>query len=71
MPHKSLLNAKLGKRWDVGFRHNEDMGWRLRVDVANSNDILILIEDIAFDLAAYDAAKDALHFLTFFELLVG
>ena len=49
----------------MGFGHDEDMGRRLRVDVAKGNDLIVLIQDIAGDFAAYDAAKDTvcIHFI--------
>ena len=57
-----VLGGGFGKRRDVGFGHNQKVGGRLRVDIADGNNLLILIQDIAFELAAYNAAKDTLHF---------
>ena len=53
-----VVDCYLGKRGDVCFGHDEDMDMRLRIDVAKRDDLIILIQDVSGDFAAYDAAED-------------
>ena len=58
---RPLVSGGLSERWDMGSGHDNDVGWCLRLDVANGDNRVILIDDVALDLAGDDSAEDAIH----------
>ena len=53
-----LLSVHLGKRWDMGFRNDKQVGWGLGPDVADGEHLVILVKDVALDFAGYNSAED-------------
>ena len=59
VPQQSLLiGVHLGKRWDMGFRNDKQVGWRLWPDVADGEHLVILVEDVALNFAGDNSAED-------------
>ena len=56
-----MLPGKRCQRRDMHLRHNEHMDGRLRVDISESQELLILVDDIRRYLSRNDLAKDAFH----------
>ena len=65
-----LLSVHLDKRWDMGFRNDKQVGWRLRSAVADGDDLIILVEDVALDFAGDNSAEDTVfgHLTPFLPL---
>ena len=55
-----VLRAQFGQGRDVRFGYDEDMFGRLRIDIPDGDDILILVHNLGRYLASGDAAEDAL-----------
>jgi len=60
----SILRGGLGQRWDVPFGHDKDVGWCFGVDVTNGDNLLIVIEDIALELAGDNTTENTIHLST-------
>ena len=62
MPHqRDVFPGEVGKGFDMFLSHDEKMYRCLRVDIGEGDHALILIDDIAFDLAVYYAAENTIH----------
>ena len=59
--HGGILRRGVGERGEVLFGDEQDVHRRLRVDVREGEDVVVLIEAIDGDGAGGDFAEEAIH----------
>jgi hypothetical protein len=62
VPHQWLFaGGQIGRRLDVLPGNHEKVYWGIGIDIGESDHLLVLVEDIALDLPAGNAAEDTVH----------
>src|SRR5690606_9249328 len=70
--HDRIVLADIVERGEVGLRHEQHVHRRLRRDVTERDQVLVLVDDVGRDLAADDPVEDGLaHVASFVAVIVG
>ena len=55
-----ILSRQFVERWDVTSRHDEHVHRRLRIDVPECDEPVVLVDEVARDLAGNNSAEEAI-----------
>jgi len=54
-----IFHADVVQRRDVPFRHDQHVGWRLRIDVVERENAIVFVDDAGWDFPFDDFAEQA------------